>query len=340
MLLLDHRKYSVLVSLKKDNVVNNIFPKDSDFTIVHPRIKKHDWSFDTPQMPRFKIKQFVFGFILAFAIGMILWPLLPRYYQAQATLIFRSPEQSGKLTFLKQDLDEKAIQSELDILSSPPLTAEVLKRLNLLRDPEFSSSSSAFPIDFVSNALSANADPDPAHAAITRLSIQHDRRSYTIRVGFLLKDPRKSAEMTSLLATVYLENLTDRKQKLLARDVDIARSRLLSTAFRQSQLTNTINELTQLASTDVDKTTLSELIAEKSRLAQTIDGARAQIEEALVRQQNTEPDAELIAPALYPASPLFPNPLIFAVALIVVALMVGVGVGLLDINRLLRIVRQ
>ena len=340
MLLLDHKNSATILSLQKAEPVNNIFPRDHEFTMIHPRIKKQDWNFDASTAPRLNIRRFFFGFIAAFVVGISLWPFLPRYYQAQATLIFRSPEQSGKLTFLKQDLDEKAIQSELDILSSPPLTVEVIKRLNLQNDREFGAATPLAPLDFISNAFSANIDPDPARAALSRLSVQHDRRSYTIRLGFLSKDPKKSTDMTAMLATLYLENLSDRKQKLLARDVDIARSRLLSATFRQNQLSATINELTQLTPNQGDKTAISDLIAEKARLAQTIDATRVQIEDAIVREQNTEPDAELIAPALFPVAPLFPNPLIFATALLMAALIIGAGAGFLDIGRLVRMFRK
>jgi len=320
--------------------VSNIFPHDNDFTMIHPRLNNVEWSFDAPEKRRFEIRQFLFGFFTVIAIGFCLWPNLPRYYQSQAILVFRSPEQVGKFTFLKQDLDEKAIQSEIDILSSAPLTAEVVKRLNLQNDREITSSFASFPLDFISSAFSSSSEADPARSALSRLSVQHDRRSYTIRLGYISKDPQKSTSMTAMLSTLYLENLTDRKQKLLERDVDIARSRLLSTAFRQTQLTAAINELTQLSSSSEDKSAIAELIAEKSRLAHTSDVTRAQIEEAVARQQNTEPDAELIAPARYPAAPLFPNPLIFAVALLIAASVVGTFCGIFDVKDLFRTLRK
>jgi polysaccharide biosynthesis transport protein len=320
--------------------VSNIFPHENDSTMIHPRLNKLEWGFDVPDKRRFEIRQFLFGFFIVIAIGICLWPILPRYYQAQATLIYRSPEQAGKFTFLKQDLDEKAIQSEIDILSSAPLTAEVVKRLNLQNDREITSSLAIFPLDFISNAFSATTEIDPARSALTRLSVQHDRRSYTIRLGYLSKDPQKSANMTATLASLYLENITDRKQKLLERDVDIARSRLLSTTFRQNQLTASINELSQLPPSQEDKSAIAELISEKARLAQASDVARAQIEEALARQQNTEPDAELIAPARFPAGPLFPNPMIFAVALLIAASVSGVLCGVFDAKDLIRIFKK
>ena len=308
--------------------------------MIHPRLNKFEWGFDVPAKRGFEIRQFLFGFFAVIALGFCLWPILPRYYQAQATLIFRSPEQVGKFTFLKQDLDEKAIQSEIDILSSAPLTAEVVKRLNLQNDREIASSLAIFPFDFISNAFSATTEIDPARSALTRLSVQHDRRSYTIRLGYLSKDPQKSANMTSTLASLYLKNITDRKQKLLERDVDVARSRLLSTTFRQNQLTASINELSQLPPSPEDKSAIAELISEKARLAQASDAARAQIEEAVARQQNTEPDAELIAPARYPAAPLFPNPLIFSVALLIAATVTGALCGVFDAKILIRIFKK
>ena len=292
------------------------------------------WIFDKPSTRRFHVKASIIGSLIILLCGLTLWPLLPRYYQAQTTLIFRAPEQGEKISFLKQDLDEKAIQSELDILASPLLTSEVVKRLNLQNDIEFTSSSPWVPLTQMTNAWSASPRLDAERNALTRLTIQHDKRSYTVRFGYLSKDPQKSTEMTALLSSLYLDELSARKQKFLTREADIARSRLLSAAFRQAQLNTAIDELTRLPSSATDQAALSDLISEKANIIQIANNARAQVEEALVRAGNNDADAEIVAPAIKPTSPLFPDPLIFAVALLCASLTFGVLCGLINFDRL------
>ena len=304
--------------------------------MVDPTFKSQMWIVNTSVKRRFHIKSFLIGTLATLICGLMIWPLLPRYYQAQTTLIFRAPEQGDRISFLKQDLDEKAIQSELDILSSPVLTQEVIKRLGLQNDLEFTAPSPLSPFTLMTNAWSATPRLDAGRNALARLNVQHDRRSYTVRFGYLSKDPQKSTEMTALLSSIYLDELSARKQRLLARDADIARSRLLSATARQAQLNTAIDEVTKQSSTSDDHTILSDLLNEKSKVIQLANNARTQIEEALARAGNNDSDADVITPATLPSAPLFPDPLIFAVALSFASLTFGLLMAFMDFDALIR----
>jgi uncharacterized protein involved in exopolysaccharide biosynthesis len=304
--------------------------------MVDPTFKSQMWIVNTSVKRRFHIKSFLIGTLATLICGLMIWPLLPRYYQAQTTLIFRAPEQGDRISFLKQDLDEKAIQSELDILSSPVLTQEVIKRLGLQNDLELTAPSPLSPFTLMTNAWSATPRLDAGRNALARLTVQHDRRSYTVRFGYLSKDPQKSTEMTALLSSIYLDELSARKQRLLARDADIARSRLLSATARQAQLNTAIDEVTKQSSTSDDHTILSDLLNEKSKVIQLANNARTQIEEALARAGNNDSDADVITPATLPSAPLFPDPLIFAVALSFASLTFGLLMAFMDFDALIR----
>lgn len=317
--------------------MNKFLRHHYDLELIDPALKTQMWMTDRSLIHRFRVKAFLISALVTLICGIMIWPLLPRYYQAQTTLVFRSPEQGDKISFLKQDLDEKAIQSELDILSSPVLTNEVVKRLGLQNDLEFTASSPLSPFALMSSAWSAAPRIDAGRNALARLIVQHDRRSYTVRFGYLSKDPQKSTDMTALLSTLYLDELTARKNRQFARDADIARSRLLSATFRQSQLNAAIDELTKLSQSPEDHAALSDLITEKTKVIQQANLARAQVEEALGRAGAIEADAEVITPALMPLSPLFPDPLIFAAALLSVSLIFGLIGGSIDFSPLTRI---
>lgn len=321
----------------KAPAVNKFLRHFQDLELIEPSLKSQMWITDQSIKRRFQFKSFLIGTLVCLLCGLMVWPLLPRYYQAQTTLVFRSPEQGDRISFLKQDLDEKAIQSELDILSSPVLTTEVVKRLNLQNDLEFITSSPLAALNPMSNAWSATPRVDAGRNALSRLSIQHDRRSYTVRFGYLSKDPQKSADMTALLTTLYLDELRARKNKLISRDADIARSRLLSATFRQTQLAAAIEELTALSSHTIDQNALADLISEKTKAIQIANTARADIEGAIARASAEDADADVITPALTPLSPLFPDPMIFAAALFSASLIFGMIVGFVDFDRLFRI---
>ena len=321
----------------KAPAVNKFLRHFQDLELIEPSLKSQMWITDQSIKRRFQFKSFLIGTLVCLLCGLMVWPLLPRYYQAQTTLVFRSPEQGDRISFLKQDLDEKAIQSELDILSSPVLTTEVVKRLNLQNDLEFITSSPLAALNPMSNAWSATPRGDAGRNALSRLSIQHDRRSYTVRFGYLSKDPQKSADMTALLTTLYLDELRARKNKLISRDADIARSRLLSATFRQTQLAAAIEELTALSSHTIDQNALADLISEKTKAIQIANTARADIEGAIARASAEDADADVITPALTPLSPLFPDPMIFAAALFSASLIFGMIVGFVDFDRLFRI---
>ena len=282
----------------------------------------------------FRIHRFIIGFLLTSVTGFGLVPFLPKYYESSATLVLRAPDQNGKLTILKQDLDEKAIQSEIDILSSLPMTSEVINRLKLEADPEFKSSPKAFPFNIIQTWFFVSNDQDAAHVALSHLTIQHDRRSYTIRLGYQTKSPEKSAQMAQTLANIYLENLTERKQKILSRDVDMARSKLLSASFRNSQITASLNEIGSLASAADLKEAIADLISEKVRIAQTIDLARSQIAEAEAHEQNAEPDAELIAPARPQSIPAYPNQIFLSLAILMSASLLGTFTALKNVKNI------
>lgn len=321
----------------KAPAVNQFLRHFQDLELIEPSLKSQMWIADQSIKRRFQFKSFLIGTLVCLLCGLMVWPLLPRYYQAQTTLVFRSPEQGDRISFLKQDLDEKAIQSELDILSSPVLTTEVVKRLNLQNDLEFITTSPLAALNPMSNAWSATPRGDAGRNALSRLSIQHDRRSYTVRFGYFSKDPQKSADMTALLTTLYLDELRARKNKLISRDADIARSRLLSATFRQTQLAAAIEELTALSSHTIDQNALADLISEKTKAIQIANTARADIEGAIARASAEDADADVITPALTPLSPLFPDPMIFAAALFSASLIFGMIVGFVDFDRLFRI---
>ena len=144
-----------------------------------------------------RIRRFVIGFMSTCLIGIGLTPFLPQYYESVSTIIFHTSDPEGKFTLLRQDLDEKAIQSEIDLLTSLPMTADVIRRLKLQTDPEFNPPKSSLSVDDRTNTALQPDDLGPARYALSHLSVQHDRRSYTVKFGYQTKVHQKNFHKNS-----------------------------------------------------------------------------------------------------------------------------------------------
>lgn len=265
---------------------------------------------------------FIVVIILSVMTGIVSWPFLPKTYESVATLVFRAPDSKNTAAYLRQDLDEKAIQSELDIMASLPITSEVIDRLNLGNDPDFSKTPPG-AIEQLTAMMGTQQFDDPSRSALKHLVLQHDRRSYTVKIGYALPDPALAMRMADMVATVYLDNLRDRKQKVIDRDIDIARSRLLSASFRHMQISKAIDEIEKLNIGTDRQARLNDLLDEKVKLVSKIDLARAQIEDGVVQQKNTEPDAEVISRPELITRPSFPNPILAGVSLLIFSSLLG-----------------
>jgi polysaccharide biosynthesis transport protein len=164
--------------------------------------------------------------ILAFAMA---WPFLPRRYEATTTIIFHqtdleSPSDSAQ--FMRQPLDESAMQSEIDQIAAPTIAAVVLAQHSLAADPEFNGGWNSW------FGLSGASDADLRQRLLARLSVSKDRRSYTVKFGFMSSDPVKAAALTDTLLKAYLADQLARKRKtidnltgLLTEQVDMLRTK-------------------------------------------------------------------------------------------------------------------
>ena len=156
--------------------------------------------------------RFFLGFSVVVAVFAIAWPFLPRRYEATTTIIFHptdpeSPSDSAQL--LRQPLDESAMQSEIDQIASPTLAAIVLAQHSLAADPEFNGGWKSW------FGLSGATDVDLRQRLLARLSVSKDRRSYTVKFGFMSSDPVKAAALTDTLLKAYLADQLARKRKAI-----------------------------------------------------------------------------------------------------------------------------
>jgi len=160
---------------------------------------------------RFYLLRFCWGFsVVAVAFAMA-WPWLPRRYESTATVILRptDPEsETDSAQFMRQPLDDGAMQSEIDLIESPALATAVIEKHSLASDPEFRSRWAG--LFGFTDTLS-----DLRRRFLARLSVTRDRRSNTVKFGFRSSDPDKAAALTDTLLKAYVAAQLDRKRKTI-----------------------------------------------------------------------------------------------------------------------------
>jgi capsular exopolysaccharide synthesis family protein len=176
--------------------------------------------------------------------------LTPRY-MAEAALLLDSrptrvvdiPAATVRQLLGGPQADVGVVHSELAVLRSPRIAESVIKQLNLLNNPEFSSGHGGLgtwireyltPIAGVSwqwfgtstaemkeqrtGAEAAEAAMNIATDRLTRnLSVTADPRSYVIRVGYESKDPKLAASIANTVAEAYVTQQLAEKQEAVRR---------------------------------------------------------------------------------------------------------------------------
>lgn len=169
--------------------------------------------------------RFATGFAIVVMIGILSWPHLPRRYESSAALILRPTNEVGQIDpalSLRQALDDGAVQSEIDAMTSTTLIGKVVANLKLTDDPEFNAGQSALRTKLLDPLMhligsEALASMPPTYSDVIRriqdrLTVTRDRRSYTIRVAFLANEPTKATLMANGLMEAYLDYQRERKR--------------------------------------------------------------------------------------------------------------------------------
>ncbi|MFM8699980.1 MAG: hypothetical protein ACKOC1_01075 [Hyphomicrobiales bacterium] len=226
------------------------------------------------QWPNFY--RFLAGFLVVFAIGMMLWPNLPRRFEASASLILRPTNEAGQYDpalSLRQALDDGAVQSEIDAISSVAIIENVVKNMKLSDDPEFNPENALLKskvIDPIASLFSrsALATTPPSYSDVVRqvkdrLDVSRDRRSYTISLAFTAADPAKAAMIANALTDAYLAHRLARKRDGLEG--------LSSSLKRQLVELTTRQEIVQLDLQGLVNTPENRLSADSVSLVRLLD---------------------------------------------------------------------
>lgn len=124
-------------------------------------------------------------------------------------------------------MDNSALRSEIDIISSRAVIDRVVRKLNLTTDPEFYSGGKSWlgllnPLNWFGQKLSEEEEGQRAVSAAAkavsgRLGVSNDGRSFSIRISFDSKDPQKAAHIANAFADEYLVDQLEAKYEITAR---------------------------------------------------------------------------------------------------------------------------
>ncbi|MGO4705704.1 GumC family protein [Microvirga sp. 2MCAF38] len=165
---------------------------------------------------RMHAQRFMIGFTVVVLTAAVVWPLLPRRYESYATFVLRPADEEGRgdrAPALRQSLDENAIQSEVDVISSPAIAATVIDKHGLIDDPEFNGRLRSWTRWFKSSSGGGQVQAEMRQKLQQHLNVSRDRRSYTVKLGYWSSDPAKAAAMTSTLLSAYVDNQLSRKRQ-------------------------------------------------------------------------------------------------------------------------------
>jgi polysaccharide biosynthesis transport protein len=167
-------------------------------------------------LQRSYVSRFLIGFSIVVTTSAMVWPLLPRRYEATATIILHpldAESGSESTQFMRQPLDESAIDSEIDKITSPTLAAVVLAKHQLAADPEFNGGAMSWLRQRLFGETAS--DIDLRQRLLANLVVSRARHSYTVKFGFRSSDRFKAATLADTLLKAYLADQLARKRAFI-----------------------------------------------------------------------------------------------------------------------------
>ncbi|MCL2468775.1 MAG: polysaccharide biosynthesis tyrosine autokinase [Alphaproteobacteria bacterium] len=187
---------------------------------------------ETGRLLRRRIKIISRMMILCAALGLVLALMIPAQYRAEVTLLM--DQRQSRILDIGAGLaaaisgDNAALRSEIDIITSRAVLDRVIKRLNLLDDPEFNAQGGAwkqwlnplrlFGKDQISDEEARERETVAVVRALQeRLSVSSTPRSLSLYLTFRSRDARKAALIANTIADEYLVDQLEAKYEVTAR---------------------------------------------------------------------------------------------------------------------------
>lgn len=167
-------------------------------------------------------------------LGLLFSLVLTPQYKAETVLLL--DQRMAKIMDASSVLsgmpgDNAALRSEIDILTSRAVIDRVMKKLNLVADPEFAPQESSLLARFGLAPARDKTEADPialadkkrdewtatAQNLLKKLNVTNDGRSFSIKLAFTSRQPKKAAQIANAIAEEYLVDQLEAKYEVIAR---------------------------------------------------------------------------------------------------------------------------
>jgi polysaccharide biosynthesis transport protein len=147
--------------------------------------------------------------VLALMLGQ------PPVYTATASLQINTRKEqvvAGQAVLSALDAEAAIVDTEVEVLKSPQLAAQVVQTLGLIRDPEFNARLRSSPLtQHLSRATPASTDAEIERQQVIdavrrRLTVRRVGLTYSMAVSFTSEDPVKAARIANAFTDAYLQS--------------------------------------------------------------------------------------------------------------------------------------
>jgi succinoglycan biosynthesis transport protein ExoP len=131
--------------------------------------------------------------------------------------------------------DQSIVETEASVMRSHDLAVQVVRKLNLAKDSEFTKDMPPLP----ANAAQADRDAridDVADVVADNVSVSREKATYVIDLSFKSVDPSKAARLANAFADAYIESNLSRRAGTASRQAAMLQGRVrgLATAAQNA----------------------------------------------------------------------------------------------------------
>jgi polysaccharide biosynthesis transport protein len=160
---------------------------------------------------------------LMLAVGAVYVVTAQSSYTANASMIIDSKRIQlfqQQSMFSDMPVDSGAVESQVEILKSDTIALAVIKKLNLIDDPEFTGPGGGILGTLLNLPALFGSDGPRSEFALTRqavrslqsrLTVRRVGLTYVIEIGFRSTDPERAAQIANAVADAYIDDQLESK---------------------------------------------------------------------------------------------------------------------------------
>ncbi|MEN3748075.1 AAA family ATPase [Sphingomonas sp. HF-S3] len=133
---------------------------------------------------------------------VVVYQMTPLYSSQARIRIDPSRDPLSKAADARTELSAEAIETEVTAMYSLDLARQVVRKLNLMNDPEFAGA--LLNSDNAKVLNSAQRETTVANAVLSKLGVYREGQTYVLGVSYVSRDPVKAAAIANMFAELYI----------------------------------------------------------------------------------------------------------------------------------------